>query len=39
LSKKAAQQPVDYMLLNTNMPLDFALFRFLSMRQRLARSR
>ena len=39
LSKKAAQQPVDYMLLNTSMPLDFALFRFLSMRQRLARSR
>jgi uncharacterized protein (DUF58 family) len=39
LAKKAAQQPVDYMLLNTNMPLDFALFRFLSMRQRLARTR
>jgi hypothetical protein len=30
---------VDYMLLNTSMPLDFALFRFLSMRQRLARKR
>ena len=39
LAKKAAQQPVDYMLLNTTMPLDFALFRFLSMRQRLARMR
>jgi hypothetical protein len=39
LSKKASQQPVDYMLLNTSMPLDFALFRFLSMRQRLARTR
>ena len=39
LTKKAAQQPVDYMLLNTTMPLDFALFRFLSMRQRLARTR
>jgi uncharacterized protein (DUF58 family) len=39
LSKKAAQQPVDYALLNTTMPLDFALFRFLSMRQRLARNR
>ena len=39
LTKKAAQQPVDYMLLNTRMPLDFALFRFLSMRQRLARTR
>ena len=39
LSKKAAQQPVDYMLLNTSMPLDYALFRFLSMRQRLSRTR
>ena len=39
LSKKAAQQPVDYMLLNTSQPLDFALFRFLSMRQRLSRTR
>ena len=39
LAKRAAQQPVDYMLLNTSMPLDFALFRFLSMRQRLARTR
>src|SRR5690242_10699235 len=39
LSKKAAQQPVDYTLLNTSQPLDYALFRFLSMRQRLARTR
>jgi uncharacterized protein (DUF58 family) len=39
LTRKAAQQPVDYMLLNTSQPLDFALFRFLSMRQRLARMR
>jgi len=39
LSKKAAQQPVDYTLLNTSMPLDYALFRFLSMRQRLSRTR
>ena len=39
LAKKAAQQPVDYMLLNTSQPLDFALFRFLSMRQRLSRTR
>jgi len=39
LTKKAAQQLVDYMLLNTSMPLDFALFRFLSMRQRLSRTR
>jgi len=39
LSKKSSQQPVDYTLLNTGMPLDYALFRFLSMRQRLARTR
>lgn len=39
LAKRASQQPVDYMLLNTSMPLDFALFRFLSMRQRLSRTR
>jgi uncharacterized protein (DUF58 family) len=39
LRKKAAQQPVDYTLLNTGQPLDYALFRFLSMRQRLARTR
>ena len=39
LTSKAGAQPVDYMLLNTAMPLDFALFRFLSMRQRLARTR
>ena len=39
LSRKSAQQPVDYTLLNTGMPLDYALFRFLSMRQRLARTR
>ena len=39
LAKKASQQPVDYTLLNTNMPLDYALFRFLSMRQRLSRTR
>lgn len=39
LTRKAAQQPVDYMLLNTSQPLDYALFRFLSMRQRLSRTR
>ena len=39
LTKKAAQQPVDYMLLNSSQPLDYALFRFLSMRQRLSRTR
>lgn len=39
LAKRASEQQVDYMLLNTSMPLDFALFRFLSMRERLARTR
>jgi uncharacterized protein (DUF58 family) len=39
LTKEANRKQVDYMLLNTSMPLDFALFRFLSMRERLARSR
>ena len=39
LTSKAGAQPVDYMLLNTGMPLDYALFRFLSMRQRMARTR
>jgi uncharacterized protein (DUF58 family) len=39
LTSKAGAQPVDYMLLNTGMPLDYALFRFLSMRQRLSRTR
>jgi len=39
LTKQASQKQIDYMLLNTSMPLDFALFRFLSTRERLARSR
>jgi uncharacterized protein (DUF58 family) len=39
LTKEANRKQVDYMLLNTSMPLDFALFRFLSMRERLARNR
>ncbi|MGH9384313.1 MAG: DUF58 domain-containing protein, partial [Vicinamibacterales bacterium] len=39
LTKKASEQRVDYMLLNTEMPLDFALFRFLSLRQRATRHR
>jgi uncharacterized protein (DUF58 family) len=39
LTRRASEQQVDYMLLNTGMPLDFALFRFLSMRERLARTR
>ena len=39
LAKRAAEQQMDYMLLNTEMPIDFALFRFLSMRERLASRR
>lgn len=39
LTKRASEQNVDYMLLNTAMPLDYALFRFLSMRERLASRR
>jgi len=39
LTKRASEQQVDYMLLNTSMPLDFALFRFLSIRDRLTRTR
>ena len=39
LTTRSSQQRVDYMLLNTSQPLDFALFRFLSMRERLARTR
>lgn len=39
LTKRASEQQVDYMLLNTAMPLDFALFRFLSIRDRLTRTR
>ena len=39
LAKRASEQRVDYMLLNTSLPLDHALFRFLSMRERMARTR
>jgi uncharacterized protein (DUF58 family) len=39
LSTRASAQQLDYMLLNTSMPLDFALFRFLSIRERLAQTR
>jgi uncharacterized protein (DUF58 family) len=39
LQKRSSEQNIDYMLLKTSMPLDFALFRFLSMRERLARTR
>jgi uncharacterized protein (DUF58 family) len=39
LTSKAAEHGVDYTLLNTSMPLDFALFNYLSMRDRLGRIR
>ena len=39
LTTRASQQRIDYMLLNTSQPLDHALFRFLSMRERMARTR
>lgn len=39
MAKRASEQQMDYMLLNTSMPLDFALFRFLSARERFARTR
>jgi len=39
LTARASQQRIDYMLLNTSQPLDHALFRFLSMRERMARTR
>jgi uncharacterized protein (DUF58 family) len=34
LTSRCSQQQIDYMLLNTSLPLDYALFRFLSMRDR-----
>ena len=39
LTTRASQQQIDYMLLNTSQPLDYALFRFLSMRERMSRTR
>jgi uncharacterized protein (DUF58 family) len=39
LASKAAEQRVDYAQLNTAMPLDYALFNFISMRDRLTRTR
>ena len=39
LTTRASQQRIDYLLLNTSQPLDYALFRFLSMRERMARTR
>ena len=39
MTTRASQQRIDYMLLDTSQPLDHALFRFLSMRERMARTR
>jgi uncharacterized protein (DUF58 family) len=39
LTTRATAQQMDYMLLNTSMPLDYALFRFLSIRDRLSQIR
>ncbi len=39
LSSKATGQGVDYMMLDTSRPLDYALFRYLSYRDRLTRTR
>lgn len=39
LTARASQQQIGYMLLNTSQPLDYALFRFLSMRERMAHTR
>jgi len=39
LTTRASQQQIDYMLLTTSQPLDYALFRFLSMRERMAHTR
>src|ERR671912_3054695 len=39
LTAKAAEQRVDYTLLNTSVPLDYALFNFISVRDRLHRTR
>jgi hypothetical protein len=39
LSSKLSQNRVDYSLINTSTPLDYALFKYLSARQRLSRVR
>jgi hypothetical protein len=39
LARKFTQNRVDYALLNTGMPLDHALFKFLAARERLNRVR
>ena len=39
LTTKSAEQRVDYNLLNTSVPLDYALFNYLSQREKLSRVR
>jgi uncharacterized protein (DUF58 family) len=39
LTARAAEHRVDYCMLDTRMPLDFALFNYLSIRDRLTRNR
>jgi len=39
LTTKSAEQRVDYNLLNTSRPLDYALFNYISIRDRLSRTR
>ena len=39
LERKMAEQQVDYALLNTATPLDFAHFKFLSYREQMSRVR
>jgi uncharacterized protein (DUF58 family) len=39
LTTKSAEQRVDYNMLNTSVPLDYALFNYMSIRDRLSRTR
>jgi uncharacterized protein (DUF58 family) len=39
LTSKSAAQRVDYNLLNTSLPLDYALFNYMAIRDRLSRTR
>jgi uncharacterized protein (DUF58 family) len=39
LTTKSSEQRVDYNLLNTTVPLDFALFNYMAIRDRLSRTR
>ena len=39
LTARASEQRVDYSMLNTSLPLDFALFNYMAIRDRLTRGR